>query len=390
MYIHAFDIPWLDHPFWRSSFLLEQPEDLERIRNSTIGACWIDTDMGFDTDPPAPPQQPPSPGAAAPPRRAVSHSLESELERASGLITRTREAVASLFQAVRLGQAIAVEGCRELVDDITASVKRNPDAFVNLARLKRRDDVTYMHSVAVCALMVALGRELGFDEDACREAGLAGLLHDVGKALMPLEVLNKPGALTDQEFDIMRTHPEQGRMLLMAGESATAHALDVCMHHHERMDGKGYPSRLPAERISLFSRMGAVCDVYDAVTSDRPYRDGWDPADALARMASWNGQFDDTVFTALVRTLGIYPIGALVRLKSGKLAVVAEHNPGKPLTPVVKAFYSTRSEMPIKPQRIDLSRPGCSDAITGRESIERWDFPYLDRLWAGASTPRWR
>lgn len=388
MYVDSFDAPWLDHPFWRTRFLLVKADDLERIRSSGVGTCWIDTDKGIDVDLPPPPPARPLPPET--PRSEVTHSVEAELEPAAALIVRAREAVASIFQAARLGQVIEAEGCRPLVDEIAGSVKRNPDAFVNLARLKRRDDVTYMHSVAVCALMVALGRELGFDDDGCREAGLAGLLHDVGKALMPLEVLNKPGALTEAEFGLMRTHPERGWELLKSGDGVEETALDVCLYHHERMDGKGYPHRLSADRISPLARMGAVCDVYDAVTSDRPYRDGWDPADALGRMASWTGQFDDAVFAALVRTLGIYPIGSLVRLKSGKLAVVVEHNAGKPLVPTVKAFYSTRSNMPIAIMRIDLSRPGCSDAIEGREPLERWNFPYLNTLWAGSAAPRGR
>src|SRR5471032_2867906 len=115
--------------------------------------------------------------------------------------------------------------------------------------------------------MVALGRELGFDEEQCRVAGAAGLLHDVGKALMPLDILNKPGKLTDAEFGVMRSHPERGYDLLAEAQGADPATMDVCLHHHERMDGTGYPHKLPADKISRFARMGAICDVYDAITS---------------------------------------------------------------------------------------------------------------------------
>ncbi len=232
-----------------------------------------------------------------------------------------------MFNEARLGHAIDAEHCRPLVAEISESVYRNPGALVSLARLKSADEYSYMHSVAVCALMVSLGRTLGLNEAQCREAGLAGLLHDMGKALMPLEILNKPGKLTDEEFALMRTHPERGHALLVEGGGAGEAVLDVCLHHHEKIDGSGYPHRLSGEPLTLIARMGAVCDVYDAITSNRPYKAGWDPAESIARMASWQGHFDATVFSAFVRSLGIYPTGSLVRLASGRLAVVVEQNP---------------------------------------------------------------
>jgi HD-GYP domain-containing protein (c-di-GMP phosphodiesterase class II) len=229
--------------------------------------------------------------------------------------------------------------------------------------------------------MVALGRTLGLAEAQCREAGLAGLLHDMGKALMPVEVLNKPGKLTDEEFTIMRTHPERGHALLVEGGGAGEVALDVCLHHHERIDGTGYPHRLAGDAISLVARMGAVCDVYDAITSNRPYKAGWDPAESIARMASWKGHFDPAVFQAFVKSLGIYPSGSLVRLASGRLAVVIEQNPAALTAPRVKVFFSTKSMLPIPAEVLDLACGG--DRIAGRESRAAWNFPQIESLWAG-------
>jgi putative nucleotidyltransferase with HDIG domain len=349
-----------------------------------VREVWIDASLGDDVAAaatlPASPAAVTAPAPAdPPPAPAAKTSMREELEQAAAICKRGRQAVTSMFREARLGQALRTEACLPLVEDITQSVFRNPGALVSLARLKTKDDYSYMHSVAVCALMVALGRQLGLDEAACRIAGLAGMLHDIGKALMPLEVLNKPGKLTDDEFRTMKSHPQRGWELLSEAGGAPPEALDVCLHHHERIDGKGYPKGLSAEQITQIARMGAVCDVYDAITSNRPYKAGWDPAESIAQMASWKGHFDPAVFAAFVKSLGIYPTGSLVRLESGKLAVVIEQSAAAIGTPIVKAFYSTKSSMPIAPLVIDLSR--SSDRIAARESAAKWEAGLLKGLW---------
>ena len=315
---------------------------------------------------------------------AETLSAGDEVQRAAAICRRGREAVVAMFHEARMGRTVDAESCLPLVEEISRSVSRNPDALVSLARLKTQDNYSYMHSVAVCALMVVLGRTLGLDEAACRAAGLAGLMHDVGKAVMPLEVLNKPGKLTDAEYQVIRSHPERGHALLLEGRGATPEMLDVVLHHHERVDGTGYPGRISGEVFTPLARMGAICDVYDAITSNRPYKAGWDPAQSIARMAGWKGHFDPELFSAFVQSLGIYPTGSVVRLESGRVAVVVEQNPGHLVAPVVKAFYSVRTEMPIAPMRLDLSRPGSTDRIVGREPGGAAKFPQLNELWVDA------
>lgn len=402
MHLHSMCGAWLDHPFWKSKFTLEDLADLHKLQASGIEECWIDVAKGLDVAAPAAaaPQTVPvepvepapatAPAAEAPPVAAppVPERTEfnEELRRAAVLIGKSKQAVTALFAEARMGKAIDADECLPLVDEIASSVWRNPGAMVSLARLKTHDDYTYMHSVAVCALMVALARQLSLDEHQTRVAGLAGLLHDMGKAVMPTEILNKPGKLTDVEFDVMRSHPERGHALLQGG-SAPPEALDVCLHHHEKMDGSGYPKGLRGEEISLMARMGAVCDVYDAITSNRPYKAGWDPAEAIRKMAEWRGShFDDAVYQAFVKSLGIYPTGSLVRMQSGRLAVVVSQNERSLVTPVVKVFFSTRSQMPIPPETVDLSHPAVTDRIAARESNATWKFTHLDELWAGPDT----
>jgi len=178
----------------------------------------------------------------------------------------------------------------------------------------------------------------------------------------------------------MKSHPERGHEMLLEGGSAGAVVLDVCLHHHEKVDGSGYPHKLSGEQISLFAKMGAVCDVYDAITSVRPYKSGWDPGEALRRMAQWKGHFEPRVFQAFVKTVGIYPVGSLLRLQSGKLAVVTAQNAQNLLAPKVKTFFSTKSNMRIEPMEMDLGSAYCQDKVLRCESPDDWKFKDLDIL----------
>ncbi|MBZ5754519.1 HD-GYP domain-containing protein [Pseudomonas sp. S5(2021)] len=390
MYVHGLDGSWFDHSFWRSKFLLTDPADLQALRSSGVKALWIDTGKGVDVETATPPaaESPqlvsdavpvaPRPTAAS----AQQCSVQEEMQRAAQVLKRSKQQVASLFNEARLGKAVDPAQCLPLVEEISASLARNGSALLGLARLKTRDEYTYMHSVAVCALMVALARQLGMAADQVREAGMAGLLHDIGKMAMPLEVLNKPGKLDDDEFAIMRSHPERGHAILLNAQSSVSEAvLDVCLHHHEKVDGTGYPHRLAGEQISLLARMGAICDVYDAITSNRPYKTAWDASGSLAKMAQWQGHFDTQLLHAFVRAVGIYPLGTLVRLQSGRLGVVIEQNPQQLTAPRLKLFYSSRTRAAIPQQELDLSDARCDDRIVAREDPAAWGFGNLDELW---------
>lgn len=395
MFVHEVCGSWLDHPFWRASFKIVDARQLKQL--VVVKEVIIDTSKGLDVELPGAPMElmddievsPTEPVTQAVPLDedeaplAMSVSFQQEIVRASRIVEQSRGAMKSMFNDARMGKAVDTEHCLPLVDDITQSVSRNPGAIVSLARLKTSDDYTYMHSVAVCALMVALAKQLGLNETDTREAGLAGLVHDLGKAQMPLEVLNKPGALTPAEFAIMKGHPEAGHRMLVEGNGVGPIALDVCLHHHEKINGKGYPHGLKGEEISLYARMGAVCDVYDAITSNRPYKAGWDPADSVQKMAQWarEGHFDERIFQAFVKSVGIYPTGSLVKLKSGRLGVVVEQGGKSLLSPVVRVFFSTKSNEPITPQLLDLGDGSTTDQIVSRESPATWGFKHTDQFW---------
>lgn len=391
MYIHEFCGSWMDHPFWKAGFVLQEPKDLATTLASNIRQVWIDTSKGKDL---------PSDELAITESESDTHrhvhlqglleasedtapaSTAQEMERAVKICAQSKQAVISMFQEARMGKSIDRRVSAQLVSEITLSVTRNPSALISLARLKTTDDYTYMHSVAVCALMVSLSHQLGLTVEQTRDAGLAGLLHDVGKMAIPMEVLNKKGGLSDAEFALIKTHAVEGHRMLHTGSEQNPVVLDVCLHHHEKMDGSGYPYGLKGDDISLFAKMGAVCDVYDAITSNRPYKTGWDPSEALQKMADWaKGHFDPRVFQAFVRTLGIYPVGSLVRLSSGRLGVVVEQS-GKSLTlPLVKVFFEVASKTRIEPVVIDLSQAAGAEKIVGREDPNKWRFADLHTLW---------
>ncbi|MHA3902323.1 HD-GYP domain-containing protein [Castellaniella sp. WN] len=396
MYIHKLEGDWFRHPFWRGSFLLIRPQELEAIQAAGIRKVWIDTARGRGPEDPAARES--GSRSAAARHEAMSDpvsaeasgprvSLEEEIEQARRLCLAAHDQVLGMFDEARMGRAIDPEATLPLVRQIADSVARHPQALFSVARLKTSDNYTYLHSVAVCALMLALSRQLRLDAELTWQAGLGGLMHDLGKAAVPLEILNKPGRLSDAEFDVMKRHPVLGAAMLREG-GADESVQSVALHHHEKFDGSGYPDGLSGSGIPLLARMGAVCDVYDAVTSERVYKAPWNPAETMRRMAAWAGHFDRPVFEAFVKTVGIYPIGSLVRLKSRRLAVVVASNPDSLLLPRVKAFFCLETRRVCPEECLDLSDPGCGDRILRPEDPSAWNFTGLETYWMpGESLP---
>lgn len=405
MYVQKLLGPWMQHPFWRTSFLLDD-ERIAELQDSGVEQVVVDlsrSELDGDRDSPEAPTPdaagpvPAQPAAMSPSatdtdkdpeaehRRVIvadgTVSLASEISRARRICDEGRDAVEAMFREVRLGRGVDAGHVMPLLDEITGSVDRHPTALVSVARLKDADSYTYLHSVAVSALMTMLARQLQLPDDQVRDAALGGLLHDMGKAMLPLDVLNKPGKLTEDEFAIVRQHPVHGERLLRDGGITQEAILHIARHHHEKINGAGYPQRLSGSELPLLTRMSSICDVYDAITSNRPYKNGWDPAESLRRMASWEGHFDTTLMKAFVRSIGIYPVGALVRLSSDRLAVVVEQNPATLLAPRVRVFYSARQRKHVLMTDLDLATAGDRERIVGVESPEKWGFRDLEKVW---------
>ncbi|MDO6407804.1 HD-GYP domain-containing protein [Pantoea phytobeneficialis] len=371
MFVHKLEVWWIKDKRIRNQMLITDKRQIAWIRNEGILEVWIDLDKSVQA-----PQKPPEPKKEIP-QTPFFH----EIDQAQAIFIQGKPQVLAMFNEARLGQGLDLNYTLNLVDEIAGSLTREPTALLSMARLKNHDDYTYLHSMAVCGLMISLGKKLGLDEQQQRRVGMGGLLHDVGKAAVPLEILNKPGRLTPEEMAIMRQHPIVGAQMLMEAD-ADEDLLDITLHHHEKMDGSGYPHGLKGEEISLFSRMAAVCDVYDAVTSDRPYRKGWTPAEAMHNMLSWRGHFDIKLLQTFVRSIGIYPVGSLVRLASGRVALVVQAGEQSLLKPKVHVFWSLHAQREIKPEELDLGDSFCTDSITGAEDSSMWHNIDLNRIWA--------
>ncbi len=315
------------------------------------------------------------PAAAPAPARPQLHlqarraSLAQERKRARDIVSAAKTQIVSAFDDVRFGHNLNVEALWPLVTAITASVERHPAAILGVTRIKDRHEYTYLHTVAVCGLMIELARRLKLPTDQHHDIGLAGLLHDVGKARLPTTLLDKPGALTAQEQSVMHQHCQLGHDILTSSEQALpAVVLDVCLHHHERLDGSGYPDRRSGNNVSLAARMAAICDVYDAVTSPRPYKACWSPAEAIEYMAERPHHFDPEVLRAFTGMIGIFPVGSMVRLQSERLAVVLDEPEENPLAPAVCPFFCVMTKQLLPLRRISPEQ----DPIIGIEVPSRW------------------
>lgn len=388
MYVEGFGGSWFRHPFWRANFAIGTQRVLARVQASAVPYIIIDDERGIGAEA-APIDLPLArPGAVikiarargGPPAFDLEQSRErSDRQRAKSLLSRSKIVLAQAFADVRLGRAIRMDDVTGIVDDVVGTVERNPRTLLDVLRLKKKNEYTYLHSVAVCTLMVNAARHLGKGLAETRDYGLAGLLHDLGKMGIPDEILNKEGRLSDAEFRAVREHPEHGYQVLARSPGIPPMALDVCRHHHEKMDGSGYPFGLPAEALSLVTRLGSVCDVYDALTSDRVYKGAWTPAEAVAAMWGWDGHFDRALLFTFMQSIGVFPPGLLVQLRSNRLAMVLESRRRNP-RPRVLAFYAMRERTFIAPEELTIADSLSNDSIVAAADPAAWGLDDWDRL----------
>lgn len=274
MFVEAIEGIWHDPHLSRRRFLLQREIDTLKLKACGTTGVVINTTKGLDID------------------DASTINAEVGVKAAHETVRKSVEVLESAFDRLKDRDAFSTDEVRPVVSSLSKSMDQNPAVFISMTRLKSKDEVTFLHSLSVSALMILFSRHLGLDESVVLALGTAGLLHDVGKLEIPHEVLNKEGRLNEEEVRMIRAHPEKGHALLSRQEGISEIVLDVCLNHHERLDGRGYPRKLSHGQISLHARLAAICDVYDAITSVRPYKAPWSAREALQWMLANEGHFD--------------------------------------------------------------------------------------------------
>lgn len=381
MYIHDLNCGWMEHTFLHNSFLVKNEHEIEKIIASGIRQVYIDTSRGKDV---------PEALSAEEVRQQLEATMQNlgqtlkrsapkqvsmpeELIKARRIFSEASSIVNTVLLDCRMGKQVELEKLEPIIATITGSIFRNPDAIVSLLRIKQADKYTFQHSVAVSTLLISFCRAMEIDRATIELVGIGGLLHDIGKMKVPDQILNKPGKLSEGEFEIMKKHVNYGCVLLENTANLSPISISIAAEHHERHDGSGYPHGLKGDAISLYGQMAAIVDVYDALTSNRVYHDGSEPTEVLKKMLEWSEHhFNTALVHNFIRTIGIYPVGTLVRLDSGFLAVVVEQNHDDLLRPKVRLIFNTKTLSYIQPRDSDLSKSGNSDRIITFEVPSRW------------------
>jgi putative nucleotidyltransferase with HDIG domain len=388
MFIHDLNSSWWAHPFAKNSFMVREDKVIQKIIKAGIREVYIDTQKGKDAVNQTTLQQ----SDRVPPPLAT-HFVEDKVEKvepvplrdemvkAKSILIEAAEVVRNFMSGVQIGRPIDLPVVQKIVSDMVESIFRNEDALVCLSRIKEKDLYTFQHSISVSVLMISFARRMNFNNDVIIQIGTGGLLHDVGKMKVPVEILNKPGPLNDRELEIMKNHVVYGEEILARTSGLTPLSLRLVAEHHERVDGKGYPQGLQGDKISLIGQMGGIVDVFDALTSNRVYRSPMDPNEALKDLLQRSeDEFREELVHFFIKTIGVYPVGTLVRLKNKLLGVVVKQSAMGLLYPTVRILYDTHKQSFVSPWELNLFPPEGENErfqIANPEPAGRWNIdPY--------------
>jgi len=385
MFIHDLDCGWMEHPFVKNKFAVENPQIVQKIASAGIRHVYIDTAQGKDVEH-APTLEEVDAGLQQELEAAVEDadnepavSVAEERDRAQRLFREATSVIRNLMEDTRVGKQVEMAGINPVAEKMVQSAFRNHHALTGISRIKSKDEYTFMHCVSVAGLMISFAKEQGLPEETIHQVAIGGLIHDIGKTLVPQEVLNKPGRLEPDEFEIMKTHVTHSRDILQETTGISDTAMDVSVLHHERMDGTGYPLGLSGREISLIGRMSAIVDVYDALTSVRVYKDAWEPTLALKKLMEWSPDyFDQGLVQHFIKCLGIYPVGSVVQLDSGLVGVVMELGDDM-LRPQLKIIYNARKKCYEKIRDLDLGK-ARNDRVTRTVSPADYGINLADFL----------
>lgn len=360
MYITAFGDGSDSLNFKKPPFLLQKNSTRLRLQASNIQFILIDTDKGLDIDPEVFVEKkfeldpPPFKKNLMPLKRKIS--VQEELPTAKRVMEQAYTVMKSLMTNIQQGKPLDTGALEPLTEKIMESVFRNNNALVSLTHIKNKDDYTFMHSVSVAGLLIVLAKANNLSEEVIYQIALGGLLHDIGKMRTPDKILNKPEALTKEEFAIIRNHVKDAEPLIKDHLNLSGNTLDVVFQHHEKIDGTGYPYGLLGNQISEIGKMSAIADVYNALTSSRVYKCAWEPAFALKKMLTLaNKHLDKSQLFNLIYCLGVYPVGSFVEMESGRIGIVIDQHDYDITKPLVKLFYNNKREY-TQVKTVDLSQ----------------------------------
>jgi putative nucleotidyltransferase with HDIG domain len=385
MFVLAIDLSWEDHPLLATSRgLVCTPADVSRLAQAGVRRVVIDPSRGAGPRPStlsgsqaSGPAAGLSGGSLADEPQAVQAGeaaapLDHEIEVAAVIYAESLSFSRDLFASAKAGRLADIDQAKALVSRMIPSVLRNPFALSILTKLRGHDAYTYRHSVNLAALAVVFGHFLGLNRSQLEILGMAGLYHDIGKARVPERILNKPGKLTPEEFELMRGHCQAGYEIVSRAPGIRPEVAECVRDHHERKNGSGYPTGKRGFELSLYSRIVGLIDVYDALTSERCYRRGFPPYQAMRTLyAARDADFFTADVERFIKCLGIYPVTSLVRLSDGRVGVVCEGNRERPLKPKVKLVLSADLS-PLEQMIIDLAAAE-DDAAPGLDIVDCLD-----------------
>jgi HD-GYP domain-containing protein (c-di-GMP phosphodiesterase class II) len=356
MYVIELDRPWLETEFLFQGFEIKTEEDIEALK-AQCNYVYIDTTKlrkGKPINVNKTRIEPKSQAFYPAPQPKLSF-FEDEIRRAEETYQSTGALVADFMDRIAKGDSPDTKLAKQAVAECVNSILHSPDATLWLTQLKNKDEYTAQHSLNVCVLSIVLGRHINLSEGNLNDVGLCGLMHDVGKMLVPLHILNKPGKLTSEEQIIMQSHTTLGHELLKSSQGMYIGAINTALSHHERLDGKGYPLQIGRNDLSLYTKIVTIADLYDAITSDRVYQQGRTHLEATKIMFDLIGQhLDETLVVKFVESLGVYPPGCFVELTNGAVGLVIEVNEKFKLRPKVMLILD-EDKNPASEVIIDLS-----------------------------------
>jgi len=282
--------------------------------------------------------------------------VAAEVKQAKAIFDESKNIQKSLFSQALSGADLdltpVIGVCNKSID----AIFNNPDSLACIVNIREKDEYLLEHSVAVSVYITLFARYLELDRDIIEQLSIGAFLHDIGKTMIPDEILNKPGKLTDKEFTVMKTHANHSIDIIKKIPDVSALSLEVAALHHEKLDGTGYPFQIKGKKISRYGRMISICDIFDALTATRVYKKGFShpKAFAILRDLAKKNHLDTELVDLFIRCIGVFPIGSLVQLSSNKLAMIEERNEKNPTKPKVRSFYSVTVNEFVDTENIDL------------------------------------